>query len=450
MTPRGRRYDEPSPAVPFASRAACTGWTRAHGWEAPHPTRPACAQPITLAVGPVEVEAAVFGARAEMLQRFPDGPRIPEAVARASVAYVCAHLRAAVYVLVRDSRLRLFVPFTAGNEFRNEWGAQLAVPASLLSRLPALPRDRWWTNSVILCNRPTPDVWGASFLCAYRHLIEAALAAGAVRDVEFILNKRDHPGIRLDRRHPYPHVWRDRPTAAAAPERLLPMLSPYVGDAYADVAIPLTLDYERALQRVFPGDGHALPAPPTPVAWADKRPVAFFRGSSTGPGTTAATNVRMKLATLARADFADVGITRLSRRLKVARGVVAVDADAGLPLAPYVPMREQARYKYLVVVDGNSAPNRVGALLLTGSLLLWVRSSEDTAGHRMWFYDRLEEGQHFRSVAADLADFEATVQWCRAHDAECAQMAARAQALARELFAKESIVAAMQRALRQC
>ena len=383
-----------------------------------------------------------------MLERFPDGRSAPVAVFLRTVRYVSTVLRNGIYVLVRDGAVRLFVPFTSGHEFRNSWFDQLELPSLGVSA--TVSPEKWWANAGILCTKPSPDVWGPSFVCAFRHLVECAVTKGQIKDCEFILNKRDHPCVRRDLAHPWTHVWGGSPPKAVEGE-LLPFLSSYVGPDYADIPFPLTMDWERAIGAVFAGDTHAVPQPIARLSWGDKVPTAFFRGSSTGAGTTPDTNVRMRLCSRSGDVISgvtlDCGITRVSRRYKIARGKVSTDRP--VPTSSYVPMEEQARFKYLIVCDGHSAPNRVATLLQTGSLLLWVESSVETPGKRMWFYEAFREREHFLRVAPDLSDLDKVVTWASEHDDECKKITARAVAQASTVFSAEGVLRGAYEALRR-
>jgi hypothetical protein len=359
-----------------------------------------------------------------------------------TLSYVTRVLRSGIYVLILGGEVKLYVPFTAGSEFRNDWGPQLSVTVR-----PKGLEDpsTWWANASILCTRPTADVWGASFVAAYRHLLQESCAG--IDFFEGILNKRDHPCVRVDGTHPWHHVWSETPPLSVEGP-MLPFLSSYTGPDFADTTIPLTFpDWEIGTRLVFPGDRHRWPPRlPASVPWARKRNVLFFRGSNTGDG------VREALCALHGKVFdgvrVDARITRASRRFRVSRGVVstAPECSGGL-LGKYVPMHVQSQFRYLVVVDGHSAPNRVGTLLLTGSLVFRVEGH--TAGRRVWLDDFLRPMEHYVPVACDLSDLGQKISWAVAHPDECRAMADRALALGRRLLSRDAIVAYTNKALRK-
>ena len=108
-------------------------------------------------------------------------------------------------------------------------------------------------------------------------------------------------------------------------------------------------------------------------------------------------------------------------------------------LSPFVPLYEQATYKYLVYVQGHCAANRYANLMSLGCVILKVASTCDAAD--MWYFPLLQPYVDHVPVAADLSDLEQQIRWCRAHDEECARMAAEAQRLHREHLTVAGITA---------
>ena len=428
-----------------------------------NPDYPQCTQPVPLVVGKTQIQTYLVEARRAALaedntkndaaeenaggQRAGGKQRLgSEETFLKTVDYVKTTLRSAIYVLIVRGQIKLFVPFTMGNEFRNTWGGQISVEPHYHIEGLSDPHQ-WWANATILCTRPSPDFWGSSFVAAYRHMLQEAVSEHDT--VEFMLNKRDHPAVRLDGSHPWHHVWSDTPpTVVAGP--LLPFLSSYTGPECADIPLPLAFpDWERATQLVFPGDNHRYP-PSTRirVQWQDKLDVAFFRGSNTGNGVRTAL-CRYNGSRLYGIQL-DLGITRYSRRFKIQHGTVQSPEFPSAAQSRFVPMKKQGQYKYLVCVDGHSAPNRVATLYLTGSLVVRVASDgAATPGRQLWGDDRFLPGEHFIPVAADLSDFGSKLQWMATHPSECEAIAQRGLALATALFSKEGMVAGVRRALQR-
>ena len=106
-------------------------------------------------------------------------------------------------------------------------------------------------------------------------------------------------------------------------------------------------------------------------------------------------------------------------------------------------------FKYIVIVDGHSAPNRVLTLLLTARLVLRVHSGPSVAGHRLWCDAYLRPMEHYVPVRADLSDFEEKVRWLATHAKEAASIAANGYTMASALASRVGLVGGMRNAIEQ-
>ena len=79
-----------------------------------------------------------------------------------------------------------------------------------------------------------------------------------IPDMEFFLNKRDHPQLKRDLTEPYDFIFlndkKDQPAplTRAKFKTYAPIFSYYVGEKFADFAIPLSDDWASATGLVFP------------------------------------------------------------------------------------------------------------------------------------------------------------------------------------------------------
>ena len=170
------------------------------------------------------------------------------------------------------------------------------------------------------------------------------------------------------------------------------------------------------------------------TVWSEKKPIAVFRGGPTGCGTTSKTNQRLKLAEMV-SPLMDVGITRTKSpnpRIDPERGLSMIETSVS-PV-PFMSMAEQSKHKYIIHVDGNVAAYRLLTTMLTGSLILRVKSV-----YTLWSDSVLEEGVHYISIAEDLSDLESTLVWCQKNDAKCRSIAKKGLAIAQKLLSKEYI-----------
>ena len=129
---------------------------------------------------------------------------------------------------------------------------------------------------------------------------------------------------------------------------------------------------EQSKHNIFFKDNCTRPQQTPTTPWSERKPVAVFRGASTGCGTTIETNQRLKLAMLSvqNPKIIDAGITKWNlRSRKVMKypylqtinlpylqklGIHKVNS-----LTPY----EQSQYKYIIHVDGHVSAFRVSSYL---------------------------------------------------------------------------------------
>lgn len=117
-------------------------------------------------------------------------------------------------------------------------------------------------------------------------------------------------------------------------------------------------------------------------------------------------------------------------------------ARAGL-LGNPVPAESWLDGRLAVDIDGNTnAWSNLFTRLLFGCCVIKVASP---GSYRQWYYHRLEPWKTHVPVRADLADLTEKVEWCRAHSAECAEIAATGQALALTMTAESEIKDAIER-----
>jgi hypothetical protein len=180
-------------------------------------------------------------------------------------------------------------------------------------------------------------------------------------------------------------------------------------------------------------------APP----WSERRPVAFWRGATSGnpadPALGWRTLPRVRLCEIGResAGAIDAGITL----------VVQIDDDAAEAwlrkedlVRASVTQDHIVNYRYQIDIDGNSCSwSGLFSKLLTGSTVLKV---ESFLGYRQWYYDRLVPWMNYVPVARDLSDLADKVKWLQANDDAARRIGERGRALACSLDYASQIEAA--------
>lgn len=270
------------------------------------------------------------------------------------------------------------------------------------------------------------------------------------------------------------------PLAREAYPSYAPILSFFVGKSFADVPFVTTDDWETATGRVFPPQHGDLRSEANrqraQVPWAERTPTAFFRGKPTGAGVDAATNQRIRLATLSSAwatpasaaasssapssrygagnpvdgvPFLDAGLSGWNARDQKMQNCPMTfikHASLGIRKASFVPMYEQARFKYHIYVDGHCAAMRYASMMPLGAVILKVEST--TKADSMWYFPLLKpfdfrapaggadpKGDHIL-VRPDCSDLAEVIEWCKRNDEACQRIAANSLALYERLVSK--------------
>lgn len=421
-----------------------------------------------------------------------------------TLRYLFFHMKCGIYVMIRRGRLAVFCPFV-NKDYRNTWGDELRIDSSdgtvesyieeKSAYFPAhslhlLGREQWWANGNIICNdyggseeEENNQYWGDHFLLQLKDMLSELCRCRAVTDADFFINKRDYPQLKynpsLGPVEPYGFIFDrdDRDPAQDLPLRreqhssYAPILSFYSSQRFADIPIPPTEDWEVATGAVYPASfkysstpsGVEVAAPRdlfTPsnlarfaCAWEDKLPTAFFRGTATGGGTTAASNQRLALAQLCwdwstssaeLSGYLDAKITGWNQRDKktpsaamtyIRNKAFKFDGDRR---RNFVEIYKQSTYKYLIYAEGHCAACRYGFMMQLGSVILKVESL--CVADSMWYFPLLRPYEDHVPVKADLSDLREVLDWCRSHDEECKRIAQRAKELHARYLGREGIL----------
>jgi len=182
------------------------------------------------------------------------------------------------------------------------------------------------------------------------------------------------------------------------------------------------------------------------VRWTDRKPVAFWRGGTTGIPDREndwSSLPRSRLCELSRrheqTGLFDVGFASVAQ-FHDAKAVEHEITRAGL-MRGFVKAEEWNRYKFHIDIDGNS--NAWAALfqkLLTGSPVLKVESSR---GLVQWYYDELRPWYNYVPVAPDMSDLVDKVKWLNSNDRVAEAIGSRGRELADRLTYPREIARAM-------
>lgn len=241
-------------------------------------------------------------------------------------------------------------------------------------------------------------------------------------DVELLINADDYGRVSL----------RD------SKEQLLPLLSitKKLGHG-ADILYPTghyTIPSETARDVTYYLGEHPASHPYLyNSTWEAKKEVAFFRGRPNTHSRSRLAIPRLALGSPSRAALLDVALVwyEAAHDWFVHTGG---EPPLGAPVKP-VRWREHLGHKYLLNLDGHSYAHRLLRILSTNSVVLKEESLEvefyyhllRPYVHYVPFY--ISVNKHSYKMADVRTNLTETIQWARAHDAECRAIATEAQRL---------------------
>jgi len=381
--------------------------------------------------------------------------------------YLFEKFKKAIFIKIKNNQLSVFLPFSK-MKYTNEWGDRIFPPKGKTmseflidaskrqgysiknSDITARP-DQWYANNCLI-RYESPIGENDRGYVNLKDMLETVCANRQVPDIEFFINKRDFPILKKDGTEPYEHMWGSDAYRLVSHRyaKYCPILSMVTSDLHADIPIPTAEDWARVASQdrdnpvIFPGCRSYQYD--FSRKWEDRVETAVFRGASTGCGVTIESNPRLMIAKMSMTSpsdggrkLLDAGITDWNLRPRKCRDspyLQMIDpARLGLRLVQKLTPVEQTAYKYIVNVDGHVSAFRLCLELSMGSVVLVVSSK-----YRMWIHRHLVDGVHYLSVKADLSDLYERIRWCRAHDAECRQIAEAARAFYEKYLTKQGVL----------
>ena len=178
------------------------------------------------------------------------------------------------------------------------------------------------------------------------------------------------------------------------------------------------------------------------IPWRERRPILFWRGTTTGrePNLDALPRVRMCRMAQSLGELADVGFSAASQQFAGAEPWLRAQ---GL-LRDFVPNWQYDTYQLHIATDGNASPWLSLAKMHTGSPVLKVESPQ---GFRQWYYQRLVPWENYVPIRSDLADLNDTVRTLLADPARAQRIGLAGRELARSMSCEAEIARAVPVAL---
>lgn len=370
--------------------------------------------------------------------------------------YLFNHMRNAIYIKIRNNKVVQYQPF-ANYFYKNNWSDNIKFENSnnineyikykstyfKIYKKYITNIEQWWCNNIIINNEHRSDIWGVHSLKIYKEILDETCLNYKINDVDFFINKRDHPMLKTDLTEPYEQLYKKNTKLHDIYQNksYTPILSPYVDKKYADIPyiIPddwnlIKDDYEYKIKIDIP--------------WEEKIDTAIFRGSATGY-TTLKNNQRIQIAKLSQEmskskynNLLNAGIVSYNSRDKIDDNLTLTFIKPNIvDLVEKIPMHEQIKYKYIISIAGHSGGiNRISWILQSGCLWLKVEPLDIINATESWYSPLLKPNIHYISIKSDLSDLQEKILWCRSHDNECKKIMENAKLIYNQYFTKDNLL----------
>jgi hypothetical protein len=378
--------------------------------------------------------------------------------------YIFYKFKKGIFVSFRNNRLACFLPFSNAhyiNEYTDKLGnlhdsyREMHMSSKLAGKRYNKKRingivERWYANNSLVRNE-FPIAENGTNLLVLQNFMEELAMNRTVPDVDFFINKRDFPLLVEGKYEPYNHLYKSKvhPLRSHAYSKYVPILTASKASRYSDIHLPTVDDWIRVSSpegRFFPQASNDYHPFPERIDWEQKKDVAVWRGSSTGVGTNRHTNQRLKIAYMAMTEESlDAGITRWNTRIRTSETMTGYRTinNRGLKLVDPISFSDQARYKYIVHINGHVSAYRLGAELGLGSVILKVESE-----YSLWFESHLKPWVHYVPVKNDLSDLISQIDWLRKNDKRAMQIASNGVRFFETNLGKNGILDYMSNTLR--
>jgi hypothetical protein len=383
--------------------------------------------------------------------------------------YIFYKFKKGIFVKILNNELKVFLPFSNA-QFVNEWSHNIDFDMDIfkyIAKTEKYPfkehkinkyKETWFANNGLI-RYEYPHTESDTNVSNIKNMLEELCANRKLPDIEFFLNRRDFPILHTKGYEPYDDLWNgDVPLVSHKYDKYLPILSMNKTDDFADILIPTHEDWSRIQSKeskFFINSNRSCDNQENIVDFDMKKPIAVFRGSSTGDGFTIETNQRLKVAYLSflnkidendNLPFLDAGITKWNMRIKKKKNCRTLQClkveELPFSLVPFLSYKEQCQYKYVIHVDGHVCAFRLSQELSMNSVILMVKSK-----NKIWFSDFLKPFQHYIPINEDLSDLYEKIKWCKLNDDKCKEIARNALIFYNNVLSKQSIFDYLQNTL---
>jgi len=254
-----------------------------------------------------------------------------------------------------------------------------------------------------------------------------------VPDCDILINRKDFPFLRTDNKYAYEHLITNEAVIKDI-DKFYFLASQSSKQINLDIPVPSADEWKdinnfKSIQK---------------VKWIDKKPIAFFRGSSTGCGTTINTNPRFLLSDISykwktitdKQNLIDVALSKLVSRIKVYNQFIGLDTTKEYKylVGSFISLEEQLKYKYIFNIQGNAQAYRYPNEFKKGSLILNVESD-----YKMWFESMLIDNKHIINIKSDYSNLYDKLLYLKSNDTEAKKIAKNGYKFSRRYINKKMI-----------
>lgn len=382
---------------------------------------------------------------------YNDVGTVSEAEILNTLSYMFNYLKRGIMVGIKNNKIVLFLPFSKHN-YENDYYEELYFDENDKKKLQQLKnqpnnthllkqlentvryyfkkhrvdskgaiwdRRKWFANN---CFFRYDDYEGDKLMLQYLDMLNDVCNNRQINDCVFMLNLRDFPILRKDKKHPYSHIVNKSIPDVYKKDNFCPVFSLGSSEQYDDIPLITQDDWRIISQKYYPEKctNEYMIDDIIPVKWSDKKSMAIFRGAASGCGITSVTNMRLKAATISKQNpsLVDAGLTSFNKRIKkIPNSKIDTINTFTIKRKDFMPYNEKLKYKYILNIDGHITAFRLGHELQMNSVILLVKSH-----YYIWFMPYLKPYEHYVPIKCDLSDLIDRILWCKNNDDKCKQI----------------------------
>ena len=249
---------------------------------------------------------------------------------------------------------------------------------------------------------------------------------GDVPDCDLLLNRKDFPYLRKDNKYSYEHLNDEK--IINPPKKYWMIGSQSKRDYNLDIPIPSSDEWDVLNQhKKFTTE------------WSEKKPVAIFRGATTGCGSDETNNLRIKLADISyknKDDILDVALSHITKRPRVyKKNIYIINEDKYKHLlGSFINNEEQSKNKYVFNIEGNAQAYRFPTEFRKRSVILNVKSD-----FKMWFEPLLVNNKHFIEIDNNYNNVIPTIKNLIENDDKASKIARNGYRFCKKYISKQMI-----------